>query len=92
MIEEKRVKIPSIRSNPEENIFTDQCIREALKETFSKLSNRQKLIFDLSWDEGMGAKQVADLLGMKVKSVYKTNEKIKKILRDELRKRGIEDF
>ena len=75
-----------------EDIIQAGHIREAFKETFSRLSNRDKLIFDLSMDEGMSAKQIGELLGVKVKAVYKVNEKIKKRLREELAKRGIEDF
>jgi len=67
-------------------------IHEALKEIFSKLSNRGKLIFDLSTNEKMSAREISDLLGVKVKSVYKNNEKVKKILKNELKKRGIEKF
>ena len=83
---------PVTPSSDTENILTSKLIHEALKETFSRLSNREKLIFDLSVDEEMTAKEISTLLEVKVKSVYKNNEKIKKILRNELKKRGIEYF
>lgn len=75
-----------------DDILDSEIIAEALKETFSRLSNREKLIFDLFIDGGMTAKEISDLLDVKVKSVYKNHEKVKKILKEGLRKRGIEGF
>lgn len=72
-----------------ENIFDSEIIQDAFEETFSRLSNREKLIFDLFTDEEMTAREIANLLNMKVKSVYRNNEKIKKVLKDELIKRGV---
>ncbi len=91
MEEEKNKPIPDTSLDLEGHL-NREYIHEALKETFSKLSNRGKLIFDLSTNEEMTAKEISDLLGVKIKSVYKNNEKIKKNLKNELKKRGIEKF
>jgi RNA polymerase sigma factor (sigma-70 family) len=86
--ENKRKDIFTVDSCPED-IFTGELINDAIEETFSRLSNREKLIFDLFTDEEMTAREIANLLSMKVKSVYKNNEKIKKILKKELKKREV---
>ena len=91
-MEEEKNKPIADTSLDLESHLNRELIHEALKETFSKLSNRRKLIFDLSINDEMAAKEIADLLGVTVKSVYKNNEKIKNILKNELRKRGIEKF
>jgi RNA polymerase sigma factor (sigma-70 family) len=88
LVEEKREAIFTAAPYPED-IFDSELIQDAFEETFSQLSNREKLIFDLFADEEMTAKEIADLLQIRVKSVYKNNEKIKKILKDELKKRGV---
>lgn len=80
--------MPEIHSDPDDTLI-GELIRRTIKETFSNLSNREKLIFDLFTNEEMTAKEIANLLNITVKSVYKNNEKIKKILRDELKKRGV---
>ena len=80
--------MPEAYSDPDDTL-SGELIRQALKETFSNLSNREKLIFDLFTNEEMTAKEVANLLNIAVKSVYKNNQKIKEILRDELKKRGV---
>jgi RNA polymerase sigma factor (sigma-70 family) len=67
-------------------------MQEVFGEIFSQLSTREKLVFDLSTNEEMPAGEIATLLGIAVKSVYKSNEKIKKIFKNELQKRGIEDI
>lgn len=88
LTEEKRESIFA-EVSPGEDIFDNELIQDAFEETFSKLSNREKLIFDLFADEEMTAKEIADLLKIKVKTVYKNNEKVKNILKDELKKRGV---
>ena len=80
--------MPETYSDPDDTL-TGELIRKALKETFSNLSNKEKLIFDLFTNEEKTAKEIANLLNITVKSVYKNNEKIKEILRDELKKRGV---
>ena len=90
MVDERRE--PMLTATYAEDIIQAEHIREAFKETFSRLSNREKLIFDLTMDEGMSAKEIGGLLDLKAKAVYKANEKIKKKLREELEKRGIEKF
>ncbi|MGA1842607.1 MAG: sigma-70 family RNA polymerase sigma factor [bacterium] len=88
LTEEKRETIFA-EISPREDIFDSELIQDAFEETFSQLSNREKLIFDLFTDEEMTAKEIADLLQIKVKTVYKNNEKVKNILKDELKKRGV---
>lgn len=93
LVEENREMIFAAPPFPDlDDILDSELIAEALKETFSKLSNREKLIFDLFIDGGMTAKEISNLLDVKVKSVYKNHEKVKKILKEGLRKRGIEGF
>ncbi len=91
-MEEKKEKLIPDTSLDLEGHLTSELIQEAIKETFSKLSNSAKLIFNLSINEESAAKEISALLGVKVKSVYKSNEKIKKILKNELKKRGIKNF
>jgi len=91
MEEKKGKSLPDISLDLDAHL-TDELIQEAIKATFAKLSDSAKLIFDLSTNEEMKAKEISELLGMKVKSIYKNNEKIKHILKKELKKRGIENF
>ena len=96
-IEEHGAVIAQHSPNPEDNLISlceDEIISEAFEETFSQLSNRDKIVFDLTYgksdpDEKMAAQDIADLLGIKVKQVYKTNERIKNILKRKLIERGI---
>ena len=88
-IEERRGECLTAVPPDQEDIFGKERIQEAFHATFSRLSNREKLILDLSMDEGMSAKDIGNLLGVSAKSVYKNKEKVKKILKDELEKRGV---
>jgi RNA polymerase sigma factor (sigma-70 family) len=96
LTEQGREIVPAASVAPDppapESILDSELIGEALKATFSKLSNREKLIYDLFIDREMTAQEISSLLGVKVKSVYKNHEKVKKILKGELEKRGIVDF
>jgi len=74
------------------DILTGEHLQEVFGEIFSQLSNREKLIFDLSANEEMMAREIAALLGVTEKSVYKSKAKIKKFFKNELQKRGIEDI
>ena len=87
-IEELRGECLTAVPPDQEDIFSAERIHKAFDATFSRLSNREKLILDLSMDEGMHAKEIGNLLGISVKSVYKNAEKVKRILREELKKRG----
>lgn len=88
-IEELRGECLTAVPPDQEDIFSAERIHEAFDATFSRLSNREKLILDLSMDEGMHAMEIGNLLGISVKSVYKNAEKVKRILREELKKRGV---
>ena len=79
-----------IAAHPED-AFTGGLIREALQTTFGRLTKREQLLFDLVMDGEMGAREIAALIGVTTKAVYKNSEKVKRLLREELRKRGVED-
>ncbi|MGA1868345.1 MAG: RNA polymerase sigma factor [bacterium] len=70
-------------------LHTDELIQNALKKIFTRISPQEKLIFDLFSNEGMTAKEIAHLLGIKIKLIYKINEKVKKLIKDELEECGI---
>ncbi|MGA1870470.1 MAG: hypothetical protein ACMUJM_18185 [bacterium] len=72
----------------EECIITD-VIRDALHDSYACITNREKLIFDKTYNDGIGAHDLAYLLGIKVNLIYETNRKVKQILRENLEKRGI---
>lgn len=79
-----------IAAHPED-AFTGGLIREALQATLGRLTKREQLLFDLVMDEQMGAREIAELVGVTAKAVYKNSEKVKRLLREELHKRGVEN-
>jgi len=79
-----------LASHPED-AFTGRLIRDALQATFSRLTKREQILFDLVMDGEMGAREIAALIGVTAKTVYKNSEKVKRLLKEELHKRGIED-
>ncbi|MFH1002431.1 MAG: sigma-70 family RNA polymerase sigma factor [bacterium] len=83
--------MPAYVTFPQDTL-TGELINDAFKTTFSKLSNREKLIFDLFVDKEMTAIDIASLLKIKIKLVYKNNEKIKKNLKKELKKKGVREM
>jgi len=89
-IEEMGQEGERIAAHPEE-AFIGVLIREALQATFSRLSKREQLLFDLVMDGEMGTREIAALIGVTVKAVYKNSEKVKRLLREELHKREIDD-
>lgn len=91
-LQEDRGESITIAISLPENPMTSKLTQDSLRAMFSKLSNRERLIFDFFVDRGMSAREIAHLLGMKIKAVYKSNEKIKKILREELKKRGVDNI
>ena len=72
----------------------NESIKEAFEATFSRIPLKKKLIFDLTYrnsdiDGRMSAKDISAILSVTKKSVYKSNERVRTILRDELKKRSI---
>jgi RNA polymerase sigma factor (sigma-70 family) len=74
-----------------EDAFTGGLIRDALQAALGRLTTREQLLFDLFMDGEMGAREIADLIGVTAKVVYKNSEKVKRLLREELHTRGIDD-
>ena len=50
--------------------------------------DEERLIVDLFYVEGKKAREIANLLRMKEKAVYKISEKFRKFFKDELKIRG----
>ncbi|MGA1865642.1 MAG: RNA polymerase sigma factor [bacterium] len=79
----------SILPEQEDKLIIREVIREAFKETFSRFSSRQRLIFHLTYSKEKSAKEISDLLKIKEQDVYESNRRGKKILKDELEARGM---
>ena len=94
--EEKSIAVSF--DDPENTLIAEhksELILDALKDTFSQLSNQEKLIFDLTYrqaatEEKMKAAQVAEFMNVPVKEIYQTNAKTKAIFKNELQKRNID--
>ncbi len=74
-----------------------RMICEALKETFSVLSNTDKLIFTYTYLEGETqgrnkVKEISGILGVKTRYIYDTNRKIRIIFKKKLKEKGINTF
>ena len=79
----------SVLPSQEDILIISEPIREAFKETFSRFSSRQKLIFHLTYSKEKSVKEISDLLKIKEQDVYESNRRVKKILKEELKVRGI---
>jgi RNA polymerase sigma factor (sigma-70 family) len=90
--EGKEYEIP-VKENPLEKLIRDEhaCIfKDTLKATFCQLSTREQLIFELSYDNNMPPRDIAESLGIIPAIVSEARRKIKKILKRELHKRGLQ--
>ena len=65
-------------------------IKDALKEIYSLLSKREKLIFKLTYFKRWDAQRIAGLLNIDIGHIYETNRKVKNIFKKKLKNKGID--
>ena len=90
--EGKEYEIP-VKENPLDGLIRDEnagLFEDALKATFCQLSTREQLIFELSYDNDMKPREIEESHGIITTIVSEARRKIKKILKRELHKRGLQ--
>ena len=97
--DDELIAVSPARGNPFEDINRKEQNKvrdESLVIAYARLQEKERLIVELFYGiRGMdkrSAKDLADLFRMKEKAVYKITEKFRRLLQDELKKRGIFDL
>ena len=94
--DEDAVSGAQAKDDPASNLIRkerEQTFNQAVEAATAKFKkDKDKLIVDLFYVEGMKAKDIATLFRIKEKAVYKITEKFRKYLNEESKKRGIFEF
>jgi RNA polymerase sigma factor for flagellar operon FliA len=95
VVEEEAVDVPSIDPGPEcaalaaEQEFTARRARAALERVLQTLSDDERLLFKLQYDDGFKVSEIARLQNVNQKKLYRDLERLKAEVRRRLEAEGI---